>query len=221
MLVPAAPGSSAAQAMDDIYRYQRHIYDVTRSAYLLGRDRLIAGLEVPDGGCVLEIGCGTGRNLVRAARRYRSARLYGLDVSGAMLASARISIERSGLSGRIDCAQADATGFDAESLVGRAQFDRVFISYALSMIPDWELVLDNARRAVAADGVLAIIDFGDLARYPWLLRRAQFVWLSRFSVVPIADFEKRLETWAAHSAMRPMTEHLYGGYAISARLTHC
>ena len=42
----------AARHMDRIYRYQRYIYDLTRKYYLLGRDRLIAGLNVPEGGSV-------------------------------------------------------------------------------------------------------------------------------------------------------------------------
>ena len=59
-----------ADLMDGIYRHQRHIYDATRKFYLLGRDEMIEGLAVPSGGSVLEIGCGTGRNLIAAARRY-------------------------------------------------------------------------------------------------------------------------------------------------------
>ena len=50
----------AATRMDRMYRPQRYIYDLTRKPYLLGRDRLIAGLAAPDGGTILEIGCGTG-----------------------------------------------------------------------------------------------------------------------------------------------------------------
>ncbi|TIV98235.1 MAG: SAM-dependent methyltransferase, partial [Mesorhizobium sp.] len=53
-----------AELMDGVYRWQRHIYDLTRKYYLLGRDRLIDGLDVPRGGTVLELGCGTGRNIV-------------------------------------------------------------------------------------------------------------------------------------------------------------
>ena len=41
--------------MDGVYRYQRHIYDLTRKYYLLGRDGLIADLDVPAGGAVLEM----------------------------------------------------------------------------------------------------------------------------------------------------------------------
>jgi len=66
----AHTGASAAAHMDAIYRYQRYIYDASRKYYLLGRDRLIGELAPPPGGSVLEIACGTGRNLVKAARRY-------------------------------------------------------------------------------------------------------------------------------------------------------
>ena len=36
----------AARHMDGIYRYQRHIYDLTRKYYLLGRDRMIATEQI-------------------------------------------------------------------------------------------------------------------------------------------------------------------------------
>src|SRR5262245_63011073 len=111
--------------MDAIYRYQRYVYDATRKYYLLGRDRLLDDLQPPAGGAILEIGCGTGRNLILAARRYPEARLYGFDISSEMLKSATSSIARAGLAHRIAVAEGDATGFDAMAMFGRAQFDRV------------------------------------------------------------------------------------------------
>ena len=56
----------AASLMDRMYRRQRHIYDLTRKFYLLGRDQMIDRLGPPADARVLEIGCGTGRNLIRA-----------------------------------------------------------------------------------------------------------------------------------------------------------
>jgi S-adenosylmethionine-diacylgycerolhomoserine-N-methlytransferase len=53
----------AADRMNGIYRYQRHIYDATRKWFLLGRGRLISRLDIAPGSRVLEVGCGTGRNL--------------------------------------------------------------------------------------------------------------------------------------------------------------
>ncbi len=80
----AATGDAASR-MDAIYRTQRHIYDASRKFYLLGRDRMLDELRPPIGGSVLEVGCGTGRNLVLAARRYPDARLFGFDISAAMV----------------------------------------------------------------------------------------------------------------------------------------
>lgn len=59
-----------ASLMDGMYRYQRHIYDLTRKYYLLGRDSTIRNLDVPEGGTLLEVGCGTGRNMAFAHRHF-------------------------------------------------------------------------------------------------------------------------------------------------------
>ena len=117
-----------ATRMDGIYDMQRHIYDVTRKYYLLGRDQLIAGLNIPTQGTALEIGCGTGRNIALAARRYPSAKLRGIDISSAMLRTAETKLARLVASGNVQIAHADATNLDALALFGQAQFDRVWFS---------------------------------------------------------------------------------------------
>ncbi|MBM3609416.1 MAG: class I SAM-dependent methyltransferase [Alphaproteobacteria bacterium] len=71
----------AREAMDSIYGWQKHIYDLTRRPYLLGRDTIIRELEPAPGARVLEVGCGTARNLVSAARLWPQASFYGVDVS--------------------------------------------------------------------------------------------------------------------------------------------
>src|SRR6478736_8833983 len=106
--------------MDAIYASQRHIYDLTRKYYLLGRDALIRDLAPPKGGNVLEVGCGTARNLIVAARHWPEARFFGFDISEAMLETARKNVAKAGLSGRITLAQGDATAFDTQALFGLA-----------------------------------------------------------------------------------------------------
>ena len=136
--------SDAAALMDRMYRRQRHIYDLSRKFYLLGRDEAIARLHPAPGDKVLEIACGTGRNLIQLARAYPEARLFGLDVSREMLATAAASAARAGLASRLALAQGDATAFDPEAMFGSASFERVMISYALSMIPPWREALAHA-----------------------------------------------------------------------------
>ena len=127
-----------AGLMDRIYRRQRHVYDLSRKYYLLGRDRLIEGLAPPPGGRVLEIGCGTARNLIAVAHRHPDTPLFGIDLSLEMLDTARRRVDREGLGGRIRLAHADATRFDPALLFGVPGFSRIFFSYTLSMIPEWE-----------------------------------------------------------------------------------
>jgi S-adenosylmethionine-diacylgycerolhomoserine-N-methlytransferase len=208
----------AAAHMDGIYRYQRFIYDATRRYYLFGRDRLLADLKIPAGGSALEIGCGTARNLIHAGRLYPTARLYGIDISEQMLRTARQKVERAGMKGRITLAAADATAFSAEALFGRGRFDRVFISYALSMIPPWRETVEQAAAYVAPGGALQIVDFGDFAAYPGWLRAVQLRWLKRFSVTPIPQLEAELAEIATRLGLTLNSVRLYGGYAIEASL---
>jgi S-adenosylmethionine-diacylgycerolhomoserine-N-methlytransferase len=205
--------------MDAIYRYQRYVYDLTRKYYLLGRDRLIAELGPPKGGTVLEVACGTGRNIIAAARRYPDARFYGFDISNAMLETARSSIHRAGLDGRISVAHGDATSFDPQALFGVAGFDRIFISYALSMIPPWRGALDEALQALAPGGQLLIVDFGTQDGLPGWFKRGLRAWLAQFSVTPRDELEAELQRVAATSGYSVRCRHLYRGYSTYAVIT--
>ncbi|GLI96228.1 O-methyltransferase [Sphingobium sp. BS19] len=207
-----------ADHMDAIYRYQRHIYDASRKYYLLGRDRLIQDLNAGPGTHVLEVGCGTGRNLIEAARMWPRARFYGLDISQAMLDTATASVARNGLAGQIALTQGDATDFEARKLWGRDGFDRIFLSYTLSMIPGWELALDEAARALAPDGSLHIVDFGQQERLPGMFRDILFGWLRHFDVSPRGDMLPVLEDVAARNRLTLDFAPLYRGYAWSAVL---
>lgn len=204
--------------MDSVYRHQRHIYDLSRKYYLLGRDGLIADLAPPRGGAVLEIGCGTGRNLIAAGRAWPEARLYGVDISEAMLETARKAVVKAGMGDRVLLAQGDACSFDAEALFGQASFERVFISYALSMIPDWRSALRQAAGCVADAGKLEIVDFGQQEGLPMLWKRMLFGWLARFHVAPQADLRRAIEGLAVDMGGFPHSRTLYRGYAVRGGL---
>lgn len=207
-----------AGQMDAIYRYQRHFYDATRKYYLLGRDRLIRNLDAVAGLSVLEVGCGTGRNLIAAAQQWPRARFYGFDISQAMLDTATANVARRKLGERIALAHGDATDFAARELWGRESFDRIFLSYTLSMIPGWELALDEAARALADGGSLYIVDFGQQEGLPPAFRDVLFAWLRRFDVAPRGDMLPVLEDVAARHRLSLTFTPLYRGYAWSAVL---
>ncbi|MBL8566329.1 MAG: class I SAM-dependent methyltransferase [Hyphomicrobiaceae bacterium] len=210
---------SDAERMDRHYRFQRYIYDATRTHYLIGRKHALRELKPGDGESVLEIGCGTAWNLVRAARRYPRAKLYGVDVSNAMLETARASLDRQGLGGRIMLRQGDATCFDAASTFGVAQFDRVLISYALSMIPCWREALEHVTTMIAPGGSLHIVDFGQCERLPVVLKQSLFAFLRHYAVTPRADLEERCREMASKHGLVLHFERLHRGYSDYAVLT--
>lgn len=208
---------SQQRAMDRMYRFQRHIYDSTLRFYLLGREKLISELDVPENGSVLEVGCGTGRNLVKVANAYPSARVHGFDISPEMLKSAGSAIVRSGLTDRIAIAEGDALTFDPRLAFGVAAFDRVYLSYTLSMIPQWHQALAHAARLVAPGGELHVADFGMYEAAPAPVRSVLFWWLRQFHVTPRAELPAVLEALARETDFPCRMQPSYGGYAWNLR----
>ena len=205
--------------MDEIYRVQRHVYDPTRKYYLLDRDQAIRDLAPPPGGAVLEIGCGTARNLVAIARRYPGIEVFGIDISRAMLTSAAVQIDKRQLGGRVVLGQGDATHFDPARLFGRARFDRILFSYTLSMIPAWQDALRHAAGLLAPGGVIAIVDFGDQNRLPHWFRMALRAWLRRFEVSPRDELPAWIMATAGEFGLAGRCNQVRRGYAMRATLT--
>ena len=210
--------NETAHLMDSIYRNQRHIYDLTRKYYLLGRDHLIANLAPPKGGTVLELGCGTGRNLIAAARKYPGVQFHGLDISHQMLATAADNIERAGCSDRIKLVQGDASDPASVAGLGVETYDRVFYSYTLSMMPVWREALATGLSNLSADGKLVVGDFGQQEGLPDCFRALLLRWLGKFHVSPRKELEDELKALAGYCGAPISVRSLYRGYAIYAEL---
>ena len=209
-MAPLAAGSDHSRLMDQVYRHQRHIYDATRKYYLLGRDRMIRGLDLSEGQSLLEVGCGTGRNLAVVARHFPQARLFGLDISSEMLVTARAKLAHLGSSvtlRELDASRYLAADFDEPG------FDRIMISYALSMIPDWERTLAASLAALKPGGSLHIADFGQQEGLPRWFGALLRAWLSKFHVTPRANLESALRSMIEGAPYRLEFEGHARGYA--------
>ncbi|MEL6425544.1 MAG: class I SAM-dependent methyltransferase [Pseudomonadota bacterium] len=212
MAVERSAGHAAL--MNGIYRRQRVIYDATRKYYLLGRDHLIRELDADPDARILEVACGTGRNLELVSRRYPGRPLFGLDISSEMLVSAEAKLK-----GRAILAEADATDFDPQALFGVETFDRIILSYSISMIPDWQGALRSAASHLAPEGRLHVVDFGDQGGLPGWFGGLLRSWLAKFHVSPREDLPEVLARIAHETGGEVTHTTLYRRYAQYAVLT--
>lgn len=167
-ILHAKRAAEQAQTMQRYYRLQSKIYDATRWTFLFGRKRIIRKLPVSERTPtleILEVGCGTGYNLERLARRFPNARLTGMDVSADMLqrSAKRLSI----WSDRIVLLEQP---YGEENLSFKGKFDLILFSYSLTMInPQWEALIAQAKLDLKPGGMIAVVDFSD-SPFSWFKR---------------------------------------------------
>ncbi len=199
--------------MDRIYAVQRHFYDATRRYYLLGRDRLIEGLPVPAGGSVLELGCGTGRNLAALRRLRPDITLCGLDVSAQMLETAACKLQKCDVA-LIRC---KAEELDPCAHFAQEQgFDAAIFSYALSMIPEWQPALEAGFAALKPGGTLAVVDFWGQGGLPSWLEGLHRRWLRLFGVRVRPELLASLRQMEREGRAQVTLESIKSGYAFLA-----
>ena len=144
--------------MQRYYAFHALIYDATRWSFLFGRKHLIDSLPLDKHSqrLVMEIGCGTGYNLQRIARRYPQANLLGLDTASPMIAEARKKLAP--LKTR---AKLLHTPYRTDHNLALPHPPQVILfSYSLTMInPQWQELLAQAYRDLAPGGYIAVVDF--------------------------------------------------------------
>jgi len=153
--------SGAANPLLGYYAWHARIYDATRWSFLFGRDRLVRlaaealGMQEESADPnIVEVGCGTGRNLTLLSRTFPKAQITGIDLCPPMLRRAARAVEGNASRVRLTCA-----AYCRETLP-EASVDLMVFSYALSMFnPGFEEALDAARMHLRPGGILAVVDF--------------------------------------------------------------
>lgn len=153
-------------ALASYYRWHASIYDLTRWAFLFGRNTLVKQVhrQMMMPARILEIGCGTGKNLVTLAERFPKAQIMGLDLSRDMLDRARTKVKHYGT--RIGLLH---RRYDAPVALNQ-KFDLIVMSYSLSMInPGYDEVLRTCLEDLSERGLVAVVDFHQ-SRWTWFRR---------------------------------------------------
>lgn len=146
-------------ALKRYYRMHAQIYDATRWSFLFGRQRIIelAGRTIKPQH-ILEVGCGTGRNLLSLAKRFPEAQITGVDLSSDMLERANKKLKPFNdriklIEKKYDVPLKDIHGVNEK-------YDLILFSYALSMFnPGWEIAIKAAQAQLSDKGIIAVVDF--------------------------------------------------------------
>lgn len=161
-LSPEKPIDGTPGGIERYYRLHARIYDATRWSFLFGRRSIVTNIAaIREPQRILEVGCGTGTNLCALRKQFPEAEIVGLDLSADMLDMAHNNLRHLAKPPKL------LQRAYSESLKDEAPFDLVLFSYALSMFnPGWELAIEIAHSDLAADGIIAVVDFHH-SRFAW------------------------------------------------------
>lgn len=163
--------SSTQHPLKRYYQLHARVYDVSRWLFLFGRQTLIqhivASGQQPQN--ILEIGCGTGKNLLALHRQFPQAQLTGIDLSEDMLAQAQKKLHA------VPSLQLRQHYYKEPISRDSGQpFDLIVLSYALSMMnPGWDQVIACAENDLAVGGQLAVVDFAT-SQFAWFQNWMRF-----------------------------------------------
>jgi S-adenosylmethionine-diacylgycerolhomoserine-N-methlytransferase len=211
--------NDTVENMDRMYRYQRYFYDATRKFYLLGRDRLLAEISPQPDENILEVGCGTARNLLKIATAHSNTNFFGLDASTEMLRTAQAKLDAQPKQKNICLRNALADDFSYEKTFGLEKpFDKIFFSYSISMIPTWRDAVQNSLTNLKSGGAIFIVDFYDMKDLPAWFQKLQRSWLRRFHVQFWNELIPYLEELEKSGNGKLSVTPLYRRYSFIAKL---
>ena len=163
-----------------LYRKRAPWYDFTANLYyILGirefayRKMAVRALNLKPGDFVVEIGCGTGLNF-RFLREAVGAggKIVGVDLSADMLSAASERIQRNNWT-NIELVQGDAATYQFPPAV-----DGILSTFAITLIPQFDQVIQNGAKVLAPGKRFVVLDFKKPDNWPmWLINF--FVFLAR------------------------------------------
>jgi demethylmenaquinone methyltransferase/2-methoxy-6-polyprenyl-1,4-benzoquinol methylase len=163
-------GSEHARRVYDRWSEHELAYALFVNSFLFGREeafrgRTVASLELNAGETVLDVGCGSGRNLPYLESEVGpTGTVVGVDASHGMV------VRASERGSTLDCETAVLEGDATRLPVCEGRFDAALATLSLSAIADTEGVVRGLYDALRPGGRLAVLDARSFRTAPlaWL-----------------------------------------------------
>ncbi|MBI2185425.1 MAG: class I SAM-dependent methyltransferase [Thaumarchaeota archaeon] len=117
------------------------------------KEELLSHLNIDSADTVLDVGCGSGRDLVSLARRY-NCKAIGVDYSEKMVEIAKRRVDANGLGDRVTVKKADAHDLPFND----GEFDIVYTQSVLLQL-DKDKAVREFSRVLKQDGHLGSLEF--------------------------------------------------------------
>lgn len=203
--------------MKGLYRERSGNYDLTANLYyLIGfreasyRKIAVSELHLRAGDTVVEIGCGTGLNFRHLlASIGKTGRLIGIDLTDAMLQKARERVTRNGWT-NVELVESDAAAYSFPAGVSG-----IISTFALTLVPEYEAVIERAHDALSQQGRFVILDLKKPDNWPLLAVRLGVLITRPFGVSLDLMERKPWEALRRHFSNVRVRE-LFGGFAYIA-----
>ncbi|MBL7895020.1 MAG: methyltransferase domain-containing protein [Bacteroidia bacterium] len=179
--------------------------------YFESRKRAVELLDLNDGHTVLDVACGTGANFKHIKASGKKITLYGCDFSNGMLKKGESLIVKNNWD-NISLFQADARDLSPSTIEKYTRqslrFDRIICVLGLSVIPDWEKVLNNLISLLKENGKIVVVDvYAEKRNFnTWLVEK-----------IAKADLDRKIwqtlsnKTYYFHQEYLPVKENKVGG----------
>jgi ubiquinone/menaquinone biosynthesis C-methylase UbiE len=163
-----------------LYRKRAKLYDFSANVYyLLGfreftyRKIGVKVLNLKKGDTVVEIGCGTGLNFSLLRKQIGpKGNIFGVDLTPEMLEEADKRIKRHGWQ-NVTLVQSDAAVYRFPN-----RLDGIISTFALTLVPEYDMIIQKGAAALLPDARFVIVDFKKPDKWPmWMIK--SFVILTR------------------------------------------
>lgn len=144
----------------DTYSKRAARYNITANLYyVMGvrvngyRKRAVEALRLRPGDKVLDLACGTGANFTWLEQAVgQKGHILGLDLTPGMLREAQTRVQKNGWK-NVELVQADVADFDFP-----APIDGIICSYAISLMPNFEEIIQKSATVLREGGRIALLD---------------------------------------------------------------
>lgn len=163
---------SAGESRTDAFDELAPAYDEHFTSSVLGRrmrDAVWRRLDAcfAPGERILELGCGTGEDALRLARR--GLEVVALDRSPAMVEAAREKLERAGLAERVRLLRLSIEDWCAEPAAAGGPFDGALSNFgALNCVGDLALTARALASSLRSGGCAVLVIMGPAVPWEWL-----------------------------------------------------